>query len=612
MLKTTAVEQPNRLGQKPAFLQSVWWTGLCLLLAGAALGVLSLLFAIGPYERVVFFSYFRHPLILFLNLAPVELFLIFLCLLFGRVRAAYITTAAVVIGLSCTDYYLLKFRDDPLMFSDFINIREAFSIAARQKYDLTPDRRIWFGIACIFLGLLFISLFVRRRMRMPLRRRALLALIPAALAVPLAFAVSSRSLYAAAVNNDHTNQWSATQVYLSKGFVYPFLHSVTANALEKPAGYRKADAAAQLARYQDADIPEARKVSVVTVQLEAFADFSDMGVEGVDWEAAYGDYHQLRQESVHGRMLTNIFAGGTVNTERGVLTGFSQLKDFRSKTNSYAWYFADQGYEVTGSHPCYQWFYNRKNINRYLGFPEYWFYENRYGELADGAIAGDDVLMPDIFTLFRQKRESGAPVFSFNVTYQGHGPYDTETVASGEQFTDGRYSRTSANILNNYLSSVQDTGRQLLALKEKFAAVEDPVVMVIYGDHKPWLGDGNSVYSELGIDLDVSGEESLFHMYGTEYLIWANDAAKAALGGGFTGEGPDLSPNYLMNEVFDLCGWTGSAWMQATEETRRTLPVVTSIGWYKENGGFTEWSGLTEAGKSAMRIFRQLEYYWET
>ena len=154
--------------------------------------------------------------------------------------------------------------------------------------------------------------------------------------------------------------------------------------------------------------------------------------------------------------------------------------------------------------------------------------------------------------------------------------------------------------------------RHLLALKEKFAAVEDPVVMVIYGDHKPWLGDGNSVYSELGIDLDVSGEESLFHMYGTEYLIWANDAAKAALGGGFTGEGPDLSPNYLMNEVFDLCGWTGSAWMQATEETRRTLPVVTSIGWYKENGGFTEWSGLTEAGKSAMRIFRQLEYYWET
>ena len=37
-------------------------------------------------------------------------------------------------------------------------------------------------------------------------------------------------------NEDNINQWSATQVYLSKGFVYPFLHSLPDAVEGKPEG----------------------------------------------------------------------------------------------------------------------------------------------------------------------------------------------------------------------------------------------------------------------------------------------------------------------------------------------------------------------------------------
>lgn len=94
-------------------------------------------------------------------------------------------------------------------------------------------------------------------------------------------------------------------------------------------------------------------------------------MEGVDWDAAYGTYHEILAESYHGQLLDNVFAGGTINMERAFLTGFAQLKNFRSATNSYARYFAGQGYTVYGSHPSYQWFYNRKNINAFLGLPTY-------------------------------------------------------------------------------------------------------------------------------------------------------------------------------------------------------------------------------------------------
>ena len=46
-------------------------------------------------------------------------------------------------------------------------------------------------------------------------------------------------------NFDYINRWSSTQLYLSKGFIYPFLHSITVGSIEPPEGY-DADAAREL------------------------------------------------------------------------------------------------------------------------------------------------------------------------------------------------------------------------------------------------------------------------------------------------------------------------------------------------------------------------------
>ena len=132
------------------------------------------------------------------------------------------------------------------------------------------------------------------------------------------------------------------------------------------------------------------------------------------------------------------------------------------------------------------------------------------------------------------------------------------------------------------------------------------MVVVLYGDHNPWLGDSASVYAELGIDLDVHTETGFLQYYSTRYVIWANEAAKAQLGNDFVGEGPRLSSNYLMNEVFNQLGWTGNAYMQLTEDVRQTLSVVTSNGAYVENGVWTEQ--LSEEGQQALEKLRYAQY----
>ena len=597
---------PAGLGKKKTALFWAWNLGL-VLASGICLGGVSLLFAYGSYSPNVFYSYFTHPLIFVLNVAPVVGIEVLLWCLTGRSALSFFLAGFVTVGFSIGNYYKLLFRDDPLMFQDMQNVREALSITNTASYDLTPDKRIIFGVLCLIFGTLVLH-FVARGIPGKKRRFAAAALIALA-CFPASRAYTSAKVYnTMTANYDHINRWAATQLYISKGFVYPFLHSITAGAAREPEGYDEAETARMLAQYADAAIPADKKVDLITLQLEAFVDFSAFeNVEGIDFEKAYSTFHEIEAESVAGDLITNIFAGGTVDTERAFLTGYADLRDFRTDTNSHAWYLQSQGYTVEGSHPSYQWFYNRRNVNGYLGLPTYYYFENYYEQVDSVNLAADRLLFPEILKLYRENRGED-PYFSFNVTYQGHGPYSTtENQWKGETFTDGRYSTQTTFIVDNYLASLKDTAEELRKFLDELQSEERSVVVVVYGDHMPWLGDGNSAYTELGVDLDTSTETGFLNYYGTRYLVWANDAAKGTLGHNFTGEGETVSSCFLMNEVFELLGWEGSAWMQASQDIRETLPVITSLGRYVEGGILTDT--LSSEGQEALRKYQWLEYY---
>ena len=602
-------KSPDHLS--PEKKRAFWaWNVFILFCAGVCLGGLSMFFAYGDYTDMLMKSYFTVPLIPILNIVPVILLVFAMWFLLGRPWLAFLISSAVVWGFSLGNYYLLRFRDDPLMFEDVRNI--ATAAAFTDDYDMTPDLRIWFGLGCILLGTVLLLLFVRGVPKLKVRLPLLLAAV--LVCVPLSKVYTDKDIYDNKTQNfTYINRWSSTQLYISKGFVYPFLHSTTEGTIKEPKGYNERQTAELLAFYEDQNIPEDEKVDIITLQLEAFADFSRFeGVEGIDWESAYSVYHGIESESYTGNLVTNIFAGGTIDTERAFLTGYADQWNYRTNTNSYGWYFGSQGYTVEGSHPSYEWFYNRRNVNEYLGIPVNYFKENHYEALYNAGMAPDNILLPEIFKLYAENRDGlGAPYFSFNVTYQGHGPYSTEDVWRGKHFTDGRYSAETTNIVDNYLGSVSDTADQLRIMLDAFAAEERPVVVVGFGDHMPWLGYGNSAYQELGVNFDLASREGFYNYYATRYFIWANEAAKQALGNDFVGEGPDVSSCFLMNLLFEQCGWKGNAYMQATDEIREEIPVLTTVGRYVQKDGQLVET-LDEAGQNALKTYQSLEYYYGT
>ncbi len=172
----------------------------------------------------------------------------------------------------------------------------------------------------------------------------------------------------------------------------------------------------------------------------------------------------------------------------------------------------------------------------------------------------------------------------------------------------GDLSDASYNILNNYLSGICDTTERMAAFIDNFRDADEPVVILFFGDHMPWLGNSESVYAELGIDIDVSTEEGFYNHYSTPYLIWANDAAKEALGNDFTGDGGSFSPCFLMNELFSLCSWEGNSYMKVTDELESYTDIVsTPTGYYRENGVLT--TQLTGDALDFWAVFQDIEYY---
>ena len=561
------------------------WNWGFLIAAAIGTGLLSLLLAVGRYPWDIFLGYFRHPLIAFLNILPVVLLILLLYCLVNRAWIAFLLGSVPVMLASVGNYFKIVCRDDPFMFADIPDITTALGIS--ERYDLSMNWRLGFCLFCIVFGALFLFFFVRGRAR-PHTRIALAAVILLSV-IPLVKVYTSDDIYDNKTQNyEHADQWAAPQVFLTRGFIYPFLYSIKEAFPEPPEGYSEEAALEILTSYEAQDIPEEKKANVIGIQLEAFNDLERLGVEGIAPEV-YEKYRALEAESYAGDLITNIFAGGTVRTERSFLTGDVTLEDFRRDTGSYVWCFKDQGYVTEGIHPYHDYYYNRKNVNGYLGFDTYWFFQNRYDELNNGHIAMDDVLFPDLLQ-FYQNRDKSTPYFNFTVTYQGHGPYATDALEGTDGWWDGDYSDESTYyILNNYLDSVHETGELLWDFVEALRSDPDPVVLVAFGDHNPWLGYSNSAYKDLGVNLDTSTEEGFYNYYGTRYLIWANDAAKEVLGKDFTGQGSAVSPCFLMNVLFDQCGWGGgSAYLQLMDEVMEQVPVINTDGFYVEGGQVTK------------------------
>jgi phosphoglycerol transferase MdoB-like AlkP superfamily enzyme len=594
------------------------WVFLWLTVFGLGIGLLSLYLAAyscpGIDAQALWASYFKLPLLVVMNLL-MPLLLVYLgFFLFARPWAAYLLSAVPFLTLALANYYKIQLRGDPVLASDLRLLRTAGGIMGNYSFELSAPVGI---VAAGFVTMLLLSILLLRREHMSRHERLAGLMLLLSLTLAGGFELyPDADIYEKTANSGLINPWSETEIYVSRGTTYPFLYSVQDMLPNAPSGYRESEASSTLASYEDQDIPEGEKITVVGIMLEAFSDMTDFPVldEVPAIHKIYEPLHELEERSVSGRLLTNIFAGGTVDTEWGYLTGYSEHEEFRSPVNTYVRYFKSQGYDALYRHPGYSWFYNRSNVNEYLGFDECVFNDTGFGDLisiSDALYHSDKVLVDYLLNDIDSRTETDDPLFLFSVSYQNHGPYPSETYWE-EYVTPEKngWSMQTCCVINNYLAGIRSTINEMCRMTEELEGRDEPIVFVFFGDHKPWMGNGNSVYTEMGINMDVSTLDGFYNYYATPYVIYANQAARDLLGSDFAEPGGDFSPCFLMAKVFDECGWEGPGFMQLQREMRAVSPLMSSNGWRMQNGQLTmELDGTAEDENGR---YLRAQYYIET
>lgn len=605
---------------------------LTAILLGLACSVVVTLFVLWAHPVSVLAmlgKMLRQPLILFLNWLPIALLTAAFAFAFRNVFFSSALVGLIAGVMSIINRVKLTIRGEPFVPRDISLIKEAADAAG--SYDMTLP---WFQIGClVVMTAVFIVLGVllplKKSEDAPKKRGALVrvmgfVLCLAVLVGAVGLVYSSTDLYN---SFETTEPYNLSSVNNELGFVYYFCYHFSTYKIEKPEDFDRDEAASWETGYESA--PDAADVNVVFVMNEAFSDILNEDVfvfpEGENPMEVYNTMAE-GENAWAGHIVVPYFAGGTADTEFDVASGMQtnllnpaapSLTAFRTVNrdlDSIFRVFGADGYTSCFMHPGQSWFYNRENVYDWFGADESFFVEDFDAEYK-GSWVTDESVLRELVSRFEEKSADGGLDFTYAVTIQNHMSYTAEKYGDyvcPEVETTAELSPEIQTAVNVYAEGIRDANAMLEDLTEFYSEQSEPVLLVFFGDHLPYLGDNRQGYAELGLPAaSVTGGEDPFAAYTAPVLFWCNDAAAEALDFANAIEALDLpadgriSACYLGAAVLELTGrGEVSPWFAFLNEMRRELPVLHN-GYYESADGeiITEPTAEEAALVSRMRCW---------
>ena len=308
-------------------------------------------------------------------------------------------------------------------------------------------------------------------------------------------------------------------------------------------------------------------------------------------------------------MNCSVLGGNTPNTEFEYLTGNSlaflpqgsiAYQQFvTGKIDAMPAYLRSLGYDTLGMHPYKATGWDRDRVYPLLGFNASHFvdyFEDRNPKYVRNYIS-DESLFEQIEKEYENRKSSGKPFFSFNVTMQNHSEYSGELVNFNPEITiDG----LGDTLITRYLSLEKITDAAFRDFCDYFSKVDDKTIVVFFGDHQPtdyvvepiWKMNGKN-----GADLSF---EDMNKRYKVPFVIWANfDIDEAS--------NVETSANYLGNLTLEAAGIPLSPYRSFLNDFSKDYPVISGIHAINSNGKDASIDDMNTDG--SLESYRKMQYY---
>jgi len=271
-------------------------------------------------------------------------------------------------------------------------------------------------------------------------------------------------------------------------------------------------------------------------------------------------FKALSDRCITGYLTTNVYGGGTVSPEMEFLTGLNTkyyladsayAQTLGRKLPSLADYFNGLDYKTVAIHPYYGRFYSRDAVYEAMGFDKVVFEEDMlYKEIYTRYIS-DESLVRQIIA--EAENNSGKPEFIWAVSMANHLrvlDYEAEAAEDYEypvilELKGKQLNKEDYDTLVNYINGIYLANQAFLQLVEYFSGVEEPTVILMFGDHSPYFSA--ETLELFGIDETDDSLETLERMYSTPAILWSNFSEGEL---SFSGE----SMYYLPQMLIDYAG----------------------------------------------------------
>ncbi|MDO4556081.1 MAG: LTA synthase family protein [Lachnospiraceae bacterium] len=532
-----------------------------------------------------------------LNLWIYAMILILVYLITNRARLAATITVCFSYGMALINYFVSYFRGTVFVPADITAAGTAANVIQSYSFQITTSV-LWGGIALMLFLTCFYKIKAYQGMQVTGRLLTLGAYAITAVAFFNIF-YQTNSLEEWKV---HYKVWNPTISYEKNGFAVCFVVGSKYLIPETPKGYSAKEAQEEAQPYIDKaknqQSTEGVKPNIIGIMNEAF---SDLAVDGdLKVSEDYMPYiHSLTENTVKGNLHVTSFGGRTANTEYEFLTGMSMAffsggtvpyeHQMKHSMDSLTTQVRDLGYQgLIALHPYKSNGYNRENAYPALGFETYYSQDIFENPDRVRSYISDKADFEKITELYEEaKKESDAPFYMFNVTMQNHGGY-------GEDFSNLPLDITIEDKNKNesaerYLNLVKKSDEAFEELTEYYSNVDDPTIIVMFGDHQPNLSD--EFFSSLIGSDTVNTLEGVAKEHTVPFVIWANYDIQEE-------EVEQMSVNYLSTKVAEVAGISLTPFQCFLQEMQEEIPVITGNYYIGKDGeirelantkGYEEW-----------------------
>ena len=454
------------------------------------------------------------------------------------------------------NFYTLQLRGEPFLPWDLAQVSEAAGVASAAGIKIQTSMIV---TAVVELALMAGSFFLyrgRHKQRW-LPRVAGSAATAAALCL-LIFGVYLQPAVCQAIGIV-PDAWMQDRYYRYYGVVTGFMTNLSNLEIDKPDNYSEEAVDAILDNVDEsqkfstsplyptsyaattAKDEQVKKPTIIYVMDESYWDVSELEQYGIKFDTdVSANLHALQQTSAYGRAYSPSFGGGTCDVEFEALTGYSASflpsgsKPYQQHVTKPMFalpsYLKTQGYQTAAVHCFWAKYWSRDTAYPNLGLDDFISLEDMHGVTkvrkhywTNGLVTDDSMADQIIGQYEKMKASSDEPVFLHAVTMQNHTNYNKDNYPDDQRVKvlehPAGMKASTVGALEDFATGIRDADAMLGKLTAYFSQVDEPVILVFWGDHYNPIDSNYDVYTTTGYASDSSADPRLHQ---TTLLMWSN------------------------------------------------------------------------------------------